>query len=228
MANLTALLDQEASAEIDAILSEAKQRASEIVAEAREKADAHLAQRARAAQLQHEASLVRARSAAQLEASSMKLRTQYEAVERVFAEAERRVSALTGDAKRYPEVFNRLLAEAIEALGSGQVALVVVNPDDRRLVDAFVKEHGLDLEVRPDPSISGGVRVKARGANVSVENSLPDRLARARQSVAGEVAQLLSGPNTGVAAGRTAPANASADTSADAAEAPPVTAPKLN
>lgn len=38
MANLAALLDREAGAEIEAILSEARQRASEIVARAKEEA----------------------------------------------------------------------------------------------------------------------------------------------------------------------------------------------
>ncbi|MDQ3458583.1 MAG: V-type ATP synthase subunit E [Deinococcota bacterium] len=227
MANLAALLDQEASAEIEAILSEAKHRASEIVAEAREKADAHLAQKARAAQVQYEASLVRAKSAAQLEASSLKLRSQYEAVERVFAETERRVSALIKDSKRYPPVFDKVLAEAIEALGNAQVAQIVVNPADRRLAEAFIKEKGLDLEIKTDPAIAGGVRVKAGGANVSVENSLPNRLARARQSVAGEVVQLLLGAGSSPAADTSA--GAAADTSADTSKAPSaVTAPKLN
>lgn len=40
MANLTALLEKEASAEIDTILSEAHARASEIVAQAEEEARA--------------------------------------------------------------------------------------------------------------------------------------------------------------------------------------------
>lgn len=191
MANLTALLDQEASAEIEAILSEAKQRASEIVAEAQEKADAHLAQSARAAQVQHEAALVRARSAAQLEVSSMRLRTQFDAVEQVFAEAEGQVSALVKDPTRYPSILLKLLSEAVEALGGAKVATIVVNPEDRQLVEAFLSKNKLDAEIVSDPAVVGGVRVKAATANVSVENSLPDRLQRARQSVAGEVAQLL-------------------------------------
>jgi V/A-type H+/Na+-transporting ATPase subunit E len=192
MANLAALLDQEASAEIEGILSEARARASEIVAEAKEKADAHLAQAARASQVQHEAALVRARSAAQLEASSMKLKSQHEAVERVFAEADKRISALIKDPGHYSSILLKLLSEAMDAFGPGtKISEVVVNPEDRDLIDAFFKKNKLGIEISSDPNVVGGARVKAKGAKVSVENSLPDRLGRAREALAGEVVQVL-------------------------------------
>ncbi|HEV2126581.1 MAG TPA: V-type ATP synthase subunit E, partial [Chloroflexota bacterium] len=62
MANLSALLDKEASLEIEAILSEARERASEIVAKAREEADTVVAQQERVARTQYDAALVRSRS----------------------------------------------------------------------------------------------------------------------------------------------------------------------
>ncbi len=61
MANLAALLEKEAGAEIEAMLSEARTRASEIVANAKSEAESILAQRERSAKTQHEATLVRAR-----------------------------------------------------------------------------------------------------------------------------------------------------------------------
>ena len=70
MANLAALLEREASAEVETILSEARQRASEIVAKAEEDAKALTAQRERLSQTQGEAARVRAASAATTELST--------------------------------------------------------------------------------------------------------------------------------------------------------------
>lgn len=67
MTHLAALLEREASAEIDTILSEAQARASEIIAKAEDDAKAMTAQRDRLSQTQSESAKVRARSAAQLE-----------------------------------------------------------------------------------------------------------------------------------------------------------------
>ncbi|MDQ3397821.1 MAG: V-type ATP synthase subunit E [Deinococcota bacterium] len=193
MANLAALLDQEASTEINAIISEAETRASEIVAEARERAEAHLAQKKRATEVQTQASLVRAKSAAQLEASSLKLRAQHAAVEAVFAEAGARLRALVKDRERYPDILRKLLAEAASALGEGQVGRIIVNPQDRKLVSGFMADLKLEADLASDDAVLGGVRAKAKGASVSVENTLADRLARAREEMAGEVAQTLLG-----------------------------------
>ena len=54
MSDLAALLDKEAGAEITAILSEARDRASEIVAAAQAEAETLLASRERAAQVLYE------------------------------------------------------------------------------------------------------------------------------------------------------------------------------
>ena len=114
MANLAALLEHEAGAEIEAILSEARQRASEVVAKAEEDAKALTAQRERASQTQGEAARVRARSAAQLEASSLRLRAQHGMVEGVFGAAEAELRSLLKDDKRYTPMLSTLLAEAVK------------------------------------------------------------------------------------------------------------------
>ena len=191
MANLSALLDKEASAEIEAILSEARQRASELVAKAEDDAKAATAQRERLSQSQGEAARVRARSAAQLEASSMKLRAQYSAVEDVFGSAEAELRKLTKDKKRYAPILSELLSEAVEALGGhDKVAKVMVNPADEQAGQEAAKQYGLGSKVETDKSVEGGVKVKAT-SNVTIENTLFDRLQAAREDLASEVSRLL-------------------------------------
>lgn len=199
MANLAALLEREASAEIEAILSEARARASEIVAKAEEDAKAMTAQRERLSQTQSEAARVRARSAAQLEASSLRLRAQHGLVEGVFEAAEAEIRTLTKDDKRYTPVLSTLLDEAVAALGGqDQVAKIIVNPADERRAREAAKKHGLDGKVETDAAVEGGVKLKAT-SNVTVENSLFDRLYAARDDLASEVSRLL-----GVGSGQTA------------------------
>lgn len=196
MSNLSALLEHEASAEIEAILSEARQRASEIVAKAEDEAKATTAQRERLSQSQGEAAQVRARSAAQLEASSLKLRAQYSVVEDVFGSAEAELRKLSEDKKRYSPVLAALLGEAVDALGGpDNVSKVIVNPADEQVGQEAAKKVGLESKLETSKSVEGGVKVKAT-SNVTIENSLFDRLRAAREDLASEVSQMLGASDT--------------------------------
>ncbi len=192
MTKLAALLENEASAEIEAILSEARTSASEIVAQAEEEAKAQLAQRERLSLAQAEASRVRARSAAQLEASSLRLRAQHGSVEEVFGRAEAELRTLSQDQTRYPPILKALLDEAVEALGGPEkVDKVSAHPSDVARVKEAAKAHGLGDKVEADAGVQGGVKLKAV-SNVTVENSLFDRLEAAKDELASEVSRLLA------------------------------------
>lgn len=191
MAHLAALLEREASAEIEAILSEARARASEIVAKAEDDAKAMTAQRERLSQTQGEAARVRARSAAQLEASSLRLRAQHAMVEEVFETADAELRSLVKDDKRYAPVLTALLSEAVDALGGkDNVSKIIVNPADAARAKEAAKAYGLEGKVETSEAVAGGVKVKAV-SNVTVENSLFDRLQAAREELASEVSRLL-------------------------------------
>lgn len=190
MANLAALLDKEASAEIEAILSEARARASEIVANAEEEAKSLVAQRERAIASQHEAALVRAGSSAQLEAASLKLRMQHEVVAGIFDEAEAELRTLVQDPKRYEPVFTALLTEAMDSL-SGQVGKIVVHPSERTLATTVASKLAPGASVETSENLRGGVRLQATGASTTLENTLFGRLDALRDELASEVAQVL-------------------------------------
>jgi V/A-type H+-transporting ATPase subunit E len=190
---LAALLDQEAGAEVDAILAEARSRVSELAAAAKAREKARLAQAQHALAAQFEAAMVRAKSAAQLEATAVKLRAQHQMVEAVVAQAAKEFDSLIGNAKRYQPVLLKLLNEAIDALGGEaiKVASVTVNPDDQGLITAVAKKLNLEAEIKTDPGLRGGVKVRSADANVSVTNSLPERLAAVREELTAEISRLL-------------------------------------
>jgi V/A-type H+/Na+-transporting ATPase subunit E len=191
MANLAALLEKEASAEIEAMLSEARSRASEIVAKAKSEADDILRQRDYSAKSQGEASLVRARSAAQLEASSLRLNAQHSAVEGVIAAAKAQIEALTKDEKRYEGVLGKLLQEALGAVGgnAGSVSSVLVNSRDKTLAERVAAGLGLTGKVKTDDSVQGGVRLVS--GNNNIENTLSTRLASLRDELASDISKIL-------------------------------------
>ncbi len=189
MADLAALLDKEASAEIEAILAEARERASAIVAEAEREAEALVAGRERQAKMQRQSALVRARSAAQLEAASMRLNAQQEAIQSVFSEVEDKIAALTDDDERYAPVLETLLRQAVDGV-RGTPDAVVVHPDDEALAEKAAKAVGVDAAIKTDPSVRGGVKVQA--GHVAVENTLSARLAALRDELASEVSHALT------------------------------------
>lgn len=191
MADLAALLDSEASAEIEAIRSEARERASEIVAEARSEAETIRASRERAAKQQHDAALVRARSAAQLEAASLKLNAQQDAIESVFDAAESRIDTYIAENSAYSGTLKALLEESVAAVGGADnVAEVAVNPDDLSKAKKAAAGAGVEGKLTSDDAVEGGVRVRATNKTV-VLNTLHGRLAALREDLASEVASTL-------------------------------------
>lgn len=190
MAHLTALLEREASAEIDAITSEAQTRVSELRKQAQTEADALLAKVERELASVSAANAVRAESAAKLEASSQLLNAKQAAVETVFEQAKAEIDAIVADGKRYPSIFNKLLKEATEAL-SGQVAQVIVNTKDKAMAEEAIAAQKLKAQIVTDDAIFGGVKVKAAKSNTSIVNTLPERLIAVRDEAASEVSHQL-------------------------------------
>jgi V/A-type H+/Na+-transporting ATPase subunit E len=193
MANLAALLEKEASVEIEAIFSEARQRASEIVATAKSEAESIQTQRERSAKSQYEATLVRAKSAAQLEASSLRLKAQYQAVEGVLAAVKGKIDTLSKDEATYEGVLQGLLKEAFAALG-GQASSVTslrVNSRDKTLVEKIAAPLGLKDKVTVDDAIQAGVKLVS--GNNMIENTLHGRLAASRDELASSISKVLLG-----------------------------------
>ena len=192
MAELSSLLEKEASTEIEAIALEGKKRAEEILSTARTEAESVIAARTRAVKAQREAALVRARSAAQLEASSLKLRSQHDGVQSVFAQARERIAELIADRKSYEAVFAKLLDEAVVGLAGTGIEAVEVAPDDVDLATKSVEKAGLGVTVTANESVHGGVRLRTANRS-AIENTLYGRLEALEGELAAEVSKALFG-----------------------------------
>ena len=188
MADLSALLDKEASAEIETVLSEAQARASEIVAQATSEAEALQASRRRAAEAQREATLVRARSAAQLEAASLRLKAQHAGVENVFTAARQKIADLAKNPAEYAPVFAKLLKIALDGAGNQPLEAVVVNPADKDVAAQALNEAGVTTPLETSEDVTSGVRLRTGNRSV-IESTLLGRL----ESLQGELASEVSG-----------------------------------
>lgn len=190
MADLAALLDKEASAEIEAIVAEARERASAIVAEAEREADALKAARERQARNLRQATLVRARSAAQLEAASTRLNAQQAAIAAVFEAVEADLDAVARDAAAFTPLATKLLAEALEAMG-GDADAILAHDDDVAVVQAAANAVGVASGVTGDSTVARGC-LRVRKGRMVIENGLATRLDALREELASEVAAKLS------------------------------------
>ncbi len=196
MADLSALLDKEASAEIETVLSEAQARASEIVAEATSEAEALLASRRRSAEAQREATLVRARSAAQLEAASLRLKAQHAGVENVFTAARQKIADLAKNPSDYAPIFASLFKAALEGAGNQPLEAVVVNPADGELAEKALKDAGVSAKVETSDDVKAGVRLRTGNRSV-IESTLFGRLEALQGELASEVSTALFGAKAG-------------------------------
>ncbi|WP_293915180.1 V-type ATP synthase subunit E [Deinococcus sp.] len=182
---LDKLLENEAQSEIERIRAEARERAATILRSAQEQAQTLIDSRSRALDTQMQASLTRARSAADLEQSASRLNAGDSGMSKAFETAQHELMAVT-KAPEYRDILSRLIAEARSVVPHAEY--LEVHPDEVALASDLAP----DLAVRPNPAVQGGVRVVAGGGKSGVTNTLTGRLERLRESLAPQVSRLLS------------------------------------
>jgi vacuolar-type H+-ATPase subunit E/Vma4 len=186
---LVTILEKEANAEIERILTEARGQAERLIAQANQETQAYLTEQRHRIDAERKAALVKADSAAQVRASALVLQAKDQAIAEVFATAGAELSRLQQDKSRYGAILRGLIREASGAL-SGRVT-VQVNPKDLDLVKQAVKDLKLGAEVKPGDDVSGGVRLVSGDGRFVVENTLVSRVERVRSLIAPEIAAQL-------------------------------------
>jgi V/A-type H+-transporting ATPase subunit E len=186
MSKLGDILQEEALAEINEILNEANSRAEMLVREAEKQASDRVAAYRKKAEAELLAATRRAESAAELTLSTARTQARGEAIVLVRKKA---LTALEKIPNRpnYVQIMEALAEEAMKAVEAAEA--LVVHPDDTVKLSAWAKQKRLEL--RTDSSLQLGVRIVARGGQCSVENSLPQRLQRAWETLASGVAKRL-------------------------------------
>ncbi len=188
--SLASILEQEIRGEISQIRADAQRQASEIVTRAHEQAQALTESRARSLEAEYQAGLTRARSAATLEVSALRLSGADRVQAQAFQEAERQLRAVT-TSEYYTDILSHLITEARAALP--QAEAVEVNPADLNRAREALTGMNWPVEVRPNPSIETGVRLVGAGGKTGVQNTLLGRLEASRDALASQVAQVLRG-----------------------------------
>ncbi len=186
MSKLRDILQEEVLAEINKILAEADSKAGMLIAEAKSKASERMEAYRKKAEAELRGATRRAESAAELTISTARMRARGEAIAMVRKKA---LAGLEEIASRpdYDKILETLAEEAMKAIEAAEV--LVVHPDHKIRVSAWAKQKRLQLQA--DPGLYLGVRLVARGGHRSVENSLPERLQRAWETLASGVAQRL-------------------------------------
>lgn len=189
--DLVAILEQEAAAEIERILTEARAQAEQVTSDARKEAEVSLeTQRARVDD-ERKTARTRTEGAAVLAASALVLQAKDRAITEIFSHAESELARIRKDKAQYRTVLRGLIREAAGSL-EGRI-VVEAQRDDLDAVRQAVRELQLDADVRSAEDVSGGVRLSTADGRFVVENTLDSRLARIRPVLAPEVAALLWG-----------------------------------
>jgi V/A-type H+-transporting ATPase subunit E len=185
MSKLEEILQQEAEAEINAILAEADTKAGEILSVAESRAAERVAAHRKEIEAGERAATHQAQSVAELSISSARIKTKGEMMDQL----RQKVLLALEEAPYKPgygEVLQALAEEAMQVAEEAET--VIVHPNDREKLNAWAIHRGLELQTAPDLRL--GVRIVSRSGK-KVENTLPERLQRAWGTLAPEVSKLL-------------------------------------
>ncbi len=186
MTKLREILQEEAQAEIRGVLTEAEAKAKSLVRDAEQEASNREAAYRRRAEAELRVANDRARGAAELLLSTAHARARGQAMSLV---KERTLAALENIVRepKYGDILALLADETLKTIQEPEA--LVIHPDDEDKLSNWAAEKRLEL--RTDPALHLGVRIVASGGSRSVENSLPERLRRAWETLAPAVAGKL-------------------------------------
>lgn len=181
-------LEEQAQADIDAVMAEAGEHAKLILDEAEGEArrihDHFVHQVERVAEGKASKQVNAARLTAKMAVSS----ARGEGLQSVFVAAKSRLSEIRSQSG-YPALFRDLAEEALSGIAGSVV--VRVAPEDEALARETMRSLGAVAEVDADLQTDGGLVVEAEGGRIVRRNTLEDRLDRSRQLVEADVARVL-------------------------------------
>jgi vacuolar-type H+-ATPase subunit E/Vma4 len=181
-------LDEQAQADCDAVLDEAREHARLIVEEGEREAtgirDGFQRQAERAATIDADKKV----NAARLEAKMIVSSVKGDAVVDVFDSAGKKLADVR-NAGSYDALFAALAAEALAGLDGAVTIRVAASDADRASKAAAVA--GLSATVDATLATAGGLVVEAHNGRIIRRDTLEDRLDRTRQRMQADVAKVL-------------------------------------
>ena len=186
MSKLKDILQEEALAEINKILADADSKAETLIAEAKSKASERIEACRKKVEAELRGATRRAESAAELLLSTARMQAKGEAIALVKSKVLTGLEEIAGK-PNYGKILEALAEEAMKVVEAPEA--VVVHPNDKSKLRTWAIRKGLEL--RTDSGFQLGVRIVAQGGQRSLENSLPERLKRAWETLTPGVAQRL-------------------------------------
>lgn len=180
-------LDEQAQADCDAVIAEAREHAKLILDDAQRTADTIHDNFARQIERVAKSSASKLVNAARLEAKMEVSSAKGDGVASVFEAARGKLSSLRG--ADYDKLFDQLAAEAL--VGAGGEVTVHVAPEDVDRAQRAIASNGVSATVVGDLGAVGGLVVEAFGGRIVRRNTFEDRLDRVQQLVQAEVAKVL-------------------------------------
>jgi vacuolar-type H+-ATPase subunit E/Vma4 len=187
ISDILSTLDDQANADCESIIGEAREHAKMIVEESERQArqihETFVNQVERVATLNASKKVNAARLQAKMTVSSVK----GAGLTSVFEDA--RAQLFSARDQGYDALFAALAAEALAGV-SGPVT-IRVTADDIALAEKAATAAGLAATVESDLDTAGGLVVETGGGKIVRRNTLEDRLDRASQFVRADVAAVL-------------------------------------
>jgi V/A-type H+-transporting ATPase subunit E len=183
-------LEEEGDREVAEIIAKARAQADKIIEEAKEEAKRLKNEEVDKAKRAAESESARIINAARLFAKKEIIRAKEECIKKVVEEARERLKNLRRG-KEYPQILQRLIAEAMEGV-DGRV-VVKVNPEDKELAQKLLSDFQITYELKPESNIEGGLQVQTKDASIFINNTLESRLNKAAQLLKTEVTKILFG-----------------------------------
>ncbi len=188
------------------ILRDAREEAEQIQTGGKEKGDEIRQKAMKAAEAEKQEILGRARqeaerirsqviASAQLKARTLQLEHREKLLERVFKAANERISGIQKRSD-YQQIVMGLLREAVMQLSASKVSLRADAETQKILkgaVEAFSKEHNVEVSWQEPLEEGVGVVVDASDGHLHFDNTLETRLERQKNSLRSSVYQVLMG-----------------------------------
>jgi V/A-type H+-transporting ATPase subunit E len=181
-------LEEQADAECEGILEQAKGQAGGIVADAEAEAESIKERRVADADAAARSRSSHALNTARLEGKKGVAALKGREIEDTFTSSRQALTTVRGRAD-YAELFEALASEALAGV-DGEFDLLV-DPADEALGRDTLAKLGRQATVKPELETAGGVVVTTHGGRVARRNTLEDRLDKVRHVAQADVARIL-------------------------------------
>lgn len=186
----------------ESIIEEAEEEAEEKISQAKEKAELERKRIIEKGKKEAEQIKRRKIASARRKAHQKKLEAREKIIQQVLKEAEKELTDLRGNNKKYKEILKNLIIAGGTAVGGGNLEVSVLKNDKKMLSEEEKREMSKKIteETESETKLNvkanlqnagGGTIVRKSDGSISSDNTFKSRLQRTKQSLRKEIANIL-------------------------------------